>query len=128
MTAGIVLYVNNLSKMIQFYQQIFNFDLMGQDSDYARLMCGDYELVLQVSAQSQKLQGSATSPREETAMKPSFFVTETLAQMKQKIIAHQGQLFEPKNWLFHGKQVCDGCDCEGNIFQLRLETVTSDAI
>lgn len=122
MRTGLVLYCQNLAGMMTFYQQVFDFDLIDQDSDYARLLCGDYELVLLVSAQSQKLQGSAAYPREETALKPSFFVTETLAQMKQKIIARQGQLFEPKNWLFHGKQVCDGCDCEGNIFQLRIET------
>lgn len=127
MRTGLVLYCQNLAGMMTFYQQVFDFDLIDQDSDYARLLCGDYELVLLVSEQSQRFHGSATDPREQTALKPSFFVTETLPRIKEKIIAHQGDLFAPKSWLFDGRQVCDGCDCEGNIFQLRIETTNQDS-
>jgi len=64
--------------------------------------------------------GAPISPRENTTIKPTFFMDETLESITERVTSKGGALLKPKDWGFGGRLVCDGHDCEGNVFQLRL--------
>tara|TARA_R110001599_G_scaffold226761_1_gene425862 strand:- start:5205 stop:5438 length:234 start_codon:yes stop_codon:yes gene_type:complete len=63
---------------------------------------------------------SADKAREDTPIKPTFFIDIPLELIGEKIKEKNGAIYQPKSWRLEGRQVCDGCDCEGNIFQLRI--------
>lgn len=123
MQTGLAIYANQLERLLEFYQTVVPFELMERDADYALLKHGDFELVLletEVSKDFKSVEPSS-SPREQVALKPTFFVDSDLESLAKKIHALGGGLREPKDWTFGGRQVCDGWDSEGNIFQLRLK-------
>ncbi|MCC5904552.1 MAG: hypothetical protein JJT87_21795 [Halomonas sp.] len=82
-------------------------------------MAGDAELVLLETEVSKKAL-STDNAREDTPIKPTFFIDIPLELISEKIKEQGGAIYQPKGWSFGGRQVCDGCDCEGNIFQLRV--------
>jgi hypothetical protein len=67
-----------------------------------------------------KKASSTGKAREDATIKPSFFIDVPLELVGEKIKEKGGALYQPKSWNFGSRQVCDGCDCEGNIFQLRV--------
>lgn len=119
MKTGLVIYTSSIEKLATFYAHVFDMQMIESDGSYALLVGGDFELVLLETDVSQKGL-SAFEARENTALKPTFFVNTPLEFIEEKIKAKGGVVFSPKNWTFGGRQVCDAHDCEGNIFQLRI--------
>jgi len=121
MKTGLAIYSSDLGKLVSFYQDVFGFAVIEVEPDFALLEHGEFELVILETDISRSLnnQSSTPVPREATPLKPTFFVDDYLQDISKKVIAHGGSMREPKDWTFGGKLVCDGWDCEGNIFQLR---------
>lgn len=119
MRTGLVIYSSSIRRLTEFYCQVFGFDVQESDESYSLLMTGDFELVLLETAMSKKALRT-DSAREDTPIKPVFFIDVQLELISQKIKENGGTVYQPKSWEFGGRQVCDGCDCEGNIFQLRV--------
>ena len=119
MKTGLVIYTSSIEKLATFYVHVFGMQMIESDRSYALLVDGDFELVLLETDVSKKGL-SAFEARENTALKPTFFVNTSLEFIEEKIKAKGGVVFSPKNWTFGGRQVCDAHDCEGNIFQLRI--------
>jgi len=120
MKTGLVIYAGDLNRLLRFYQTVFDFTVVEKETSFAQLNSGEFELVLLETESSKAIQESQVIPRESSALKPTFFIEEQLQSISEKIIAKGGQIKTPKDWKFNGRLVCDGWDCEGNIFQLRI--------
>jgi hypothetical protein len=122
MKSGLVIYSSRLESLVDFYSTVLHLDVVEQDNTYALLEAVGFELVILETtiSKNSKSNEAAISPREDTAIKPTFFIDETLDDISHKIGSKGGALFKPKDWEFSGRLVCDGHDCEGNVFQLRL--------
>ncbi|MGE9295670.1 MAG: hypothetical protein ACQKBV_05225 [Puniceicoccales bacterium] len=123
MPAGIVIYTGNILPLFDFYMNALSFSECDRDEGYALLQHGDCELVL-METEIARLAGASTqppTPREAVAIKPVFFLDVTLESLRAGIIQFGGHLQEPKSWQFDGRTVCDGYDCDGNVFQLRTK-------
>lgn len=119
MRTGLVIYSSSISRLAEFYCHVFGFEVFEKDESYALLMAGDVELVLLETEISKKALNTDKA-REDTPIKPTFFIDVPLELIGRKIEEKDGAVYPPKNWDFGGRQVCDACDCEGNIFQLRV--------
>jgi predicted enzyme related to lactoylglutathione lyase len=57
--------------------------------------------------------------REDTALKLIFGVSD-LVETREQVAANGGELNGPgAAWVMGTDRVCDGHDCEGNVFQVR---------
>jgi len=119
MKTGLVIYSSSIDRLSDFYCHIFGFEVSEHDESYALLTIDEFELVLLETEISKKSTG-LNKPREDTPIKPTFFVDMPLEMIQRMIEEKNGFVYEPKGWLFGGRKVCDACDCEGNIFQLRV--------
>lgn len=126
MKSGLVIYSSRLDSLVDFYSTVLHLDVVEQDNTHALLEAVGFELVILETAISKNSKNDDTtiSAREDTAIKPTFFIDESLDDIGHKIVSKGGALFKPKDWEFGGRMVCDGHDCEGNVFQLRLLKIT----
>ncbi|HKK21583.1 MAG TPA: VOC family protein [candidate division Zixibacteria bacterium] len=130
MKSGLVFYVSDLKKMSNFYREVFGLQQREADEEFVALTNEQFELVLLRTATSKRMSNEAvkeSSPRQDTAVKPVFFVAEPIQSIRDKIVSLEGG-FKPSNkeWEFNGARVCDGWDPEGNIFQVRSSMRQSD--
>ncbi len=119
MKMGLVIYATSVHHMADFYAHVLELEVKDMEADYALLADEDFELVL-LTTDVSKRACKTDAARETTPMKPVFFVCASLDVLKDRIAAKGGTVYQPKAWEFGGRQVCDGHDCEGNIFQLRV--------
>jgi len=122
MRSGLALYAASLQRLASFYARVFLLDHVDQDDGYVMLQRGNFELAILETAASRE-RGRLTGPpalRESTPIKPILFMDETLNSISARIIKLGGGMHQPKPWTLNERLVCDGWDCEGNIFQLRL--------
>ena len=119
MKTGLVIYASSIERLISFYTHVFELEIIESDNTYALLVGDEFELVLLETEISKNFTNS-NEPRENTALKPTFFVESPLTLIREKIEEKGGFVYPPKSWEFGGRQVCDAYDCEGNIFQLRI--------
>jgi predicted enzyme related to lactoylglutathione lyase len=120
MKTGLVIYASSVGQLVEFYTQVFGYEVIESDNTYALLNEGDAELVLLETEVSKNVKNTY-KPRETTPLKPVFFTDSSLSDISKKIKENGGSVYPPKNWDFGGRQVCDAHDCEGNIFQLRVK-------
>ena len=120
--AGAIVYAKDIQRLARFYAAVADLEIVHEVDDHVVLESETYELVIvAIPAATAARIVIATPPvrRENTAFKLSFLV-ESLAEAR--IAAHDtgGELNAPaKEWDFQGLRVCDGCDPEGNMIQLR---------
>jgi len=119
MNSGLVIYVASIDRMVSFYSDVFGFEFVEKDNSHAVLLLQGFELVL-LETPTAKHFSLLVEPRENTSLKPVFFVDTPLEVLSERIKEKSGATFPQKTWHFKGHQVCDAYDCEGNIFQLRI--------
>ena len=119
MKTGLVIYASSVEQLMAFYAQVFELDIIESDNTYALLNKGSFELVILETEISKNVKNTY-KPRENTPLKPVFFIDSSLSDISGKIKEKEGFVYSPKNWEFGNRQVCDAHDCEGNIFQLRV--------
>ena len=118
--AGALIYAKDLSRLAHFYQQVLSMQLLLADDEHHVLASEDFQLI--VHAIPPHIAASIVlteppAPRENTAMKLFFSVPE-LTDAAATMVRLGGCLFEPV-WSGPGFAVRNGCDPEGNVFQLR---------
>ena len=127
-TAGAIVYAKDLRRVAQFYAAVADLEIVHEVADHVVLESETHELVVVAIPAAIAARIVITSPperRENTALKLSFAVP-SLAEAREAAKAAGGELNPPaKEWSFQGMRVCDGCDPEGNIIQLR--ELTADA-
>ncbi|PID64498.1 MAG: hypothetical protein CR962_01435 [Gammaproteobacteria bacterium] len=119
MKAGLVIYTSSIHHLTSFYSHVFGFEVIESDDTYALLSGGEFELVL-LETEAAKSSVISFEPRETTPLKPVFFSDLPLTLISERVKDKGGSVYPPKHWDFRGHQVCDAYDCEGNIFQLRI--------
>jgi predicted enzyme related to lactoylglutathione lyase len=121
-TAGAIVYAKDVARLSQFYAAVAGLEIVHEVDDHAVLESETHELVVvAIPAVTAARIVIATPPvrRENTAFKLTFLV-DSLAEARTAARAAGGDLDAPgKEWDFQGLRVCDGCDPEGNMIQLR---------
>ena len=121
-TAGAIVYAKDIQRLAQFYAAVADLEIVHEVADHVVLESETYELVVVAIPAAVAARIVITSPperRENTAFKLSFAVA-SLAEARDAAKAAGGELNPPgKEWSFQGMRVCDGCDPEGNMIQVR---------
>ena len=121
-TAGAIVYAKDIQRLARFYAAVADLEIVHEVADHVVLESETYELVIvAIPAATAARIVIATPPvrRENTAFKLSFAV-ESLAAARVAAQEAGGELNAPaKEWAFQGMRVCDGCDPEGNMIQMR---------
>lgn len=118
--AGALIYASDVPKLSAFYERLLTMELLHGDAEHHVLGSPDFQLILHAipPAIAATIEITvAPAPREETPIK-LFFSVASLAAAAQIAQALGGALFADE-WQGPGFRVRNGCDPEGNIFQLR---------
>ncbi|MFL6626660.1 MAG: VOC family protein [Burkholderiaceae bacterium] len=120
--AGAIVYAKDIHVLARFYAAVADLEVMHEVDDHIVLESETVELVIVAIPAATAARIVITTPpqrRENTAFKPVFAVP-SLAEARASAKANGGELDPPgKEWKFQGLRVCDGCDPEGNVIQLR---------
>jgi predicted enzyme related to lactoylglutathione lyase len=129
-TAGAIVYAKNIQRLARFYAEIADLEVVHEVDDHVVLESETYELVVVAIPAATAARIVITTPparRENTAFKLSFRV-DSLAQAREIAQAAGGELNPAaKEWDFQGMRVCDGCDPEGNMIQVREALAEAEA-
>jgi predicted enzyme related to lactoylglutathione lyase len=121
-TAGAIVYAKDIQRLARFYAEIADLEVVHEVDDHVVLESETWELVVVAIPAATAARIVITTPptrRENTAFKLSFRV-DSLMQAREAAQAAGGELNPPaKEWAFQGMRVCDGCDPEGNMIQVR---------
>ncbi len=118
--AGAFIYAKDLQRVSLFYQQLLSMTPLYADAEHHVLESPDIQLLVHAIPPHIASTVEIAAPpdrREQTAIKLFF----TVASLVTAVSAAQslgGDLFEPE-WHGPGFRARNGCDPEGNIFQLR---------
>lgn len=119
---GLAIFAKHPETVAQFYERLLNISVTEVESDYRKLEGDGFELmILQPPAAIANNIDLTTPPqiRSETATKPIFPVVSIAKAREVATQLNGGVKSIEQQWEFQGKQVCDGFDCEGNVFQLQ---------
>ena len=121
-TTGAIVYAKDIQRLARFYAAVADLEIVHEVADHLVLESETYELVVVAIPAAIAARIVITSPperRENTAFKLSFRV-DSLAAARATANDLGGELNAPaKEWSFQGMRVCDGCDPEGNMIQVR---------
>lgn len=121
-TAGAIVYAKDIRRLARFYAEVADLEVMHEVDDHVVLESETHELVIVAIPAATAARIVIASPparRVNTAFKLSFAVA-SLAEARAAAKAAGGELDAPaQEWNFQGLRVCDGCDPEGNVIQLR---------
>jgi catechol 2,3-dioxygenase-like lactoylglutathione lyase family enzyme len=118
--AGAVLFVTDIDRVARFYAAMIGFRESARGDDHVVLESPAFQLVVHRRYAPDSAETSHPPAwRMAAACKPVFFVS-SIAALRDVAEAHGG-VVEPadREWSFQGARVCDGCDPEGNVIQLR---------
>ena len=129
-TAGAIVHAKDIQRVARFYAEVAGLEIVHEVADHVVLESETYELVvvaIPAATAARILIASPPARRENTAFKLSFRV-DSLAQAREAARVAGGELNPPaKEWDFQGMRVCDGCDPEGNMIQVREAPPEPDA-
>ena len=121
-SAGAIVYAKDIHRLARFYAAVADLEVMHEVDDHIVLESETVELVIVAIPAATAARIVINTPpqrRENTAFKLVFPVA-SLSQARATAEANGGELNPPgKEWSFQGLRVCDGCDPEGNMIQLR---------
>jgi predicted enzyme related to lactoylglutathione lyase len=122
---GAAIYVADLERVTRFYTQVFGLEVEDRQSGFAVLNTSGWRLYLVAMPPEVVAEFGPSDPperREDTALKLIFGVSD-LAGTRERVAANGGTLNAPDGeWVMGADRVCDGHDCEGNVFQVRTPT------
>lgn len=118
--SGTVLYACDLERLAAFYEAALGMQRRFADAEHVLLANADTQLVLHVIPppfRALAVAGSPAAPRTTTAIKPFLSVArfDTVADAMRR---NGGELYADV-WKGPGFTMRNGCDCEGNLIQLR---------
>jgi predicted enzyme related to lactoylglutathione lyase len=120
--AGAIVHAKDIHALARFYAAVADLEVMHEVDDHIVLESESVELVIVAIPAATAARIVISTPparRENTAFKLVFAVP-SLADAREAAGANGGELNPPVDeWKFQGLRVCDGCDPEGNMIQLR---------
>ena len=121
-TAGAIVHAKDIARVARFYAEVADLEIVHEVADHIVLESETFELVVVAIPAATAARIVISTPparRENTAFKLTFAV-ESLAEAREAAQAAGGELNPvAKEWSFQGMRVCDGCDPEGNLIQVR---------
>jgi len=121
-TAGTIVYAKDIARVARFYADVADLEIVHEVEDHVVLESETHELVVVAIPAATAARIVISTPparRENTAFKLSFAVA-SIADARVAAQAAGGELNPPaREWDFQGMRVCDGCDPEGNMIQVR---------
>jgi hypothetical protein len=119
---GAIVYGKDMSMLAQFYSRVADLNVQSTQSDHIILGAPAFQLVVvQIPRQiAQSIQIEQPPVRRESTPIKLVFSVESIAAARGIAETLRGRL-DPveREWRFQGSLICDGCDPEGNVFQLR---------
>ncbi len=118
--AGLFIYAKDPERLSTFYESIGGMVRLHQTEGLIIIESSDIQLLIHGIPPSIAAGIAIKSPpdrREDTALK-FFFTVPSLAGSRQLAAQLGGEVFN-ENWQGPGFVVCNACDPEGNIFQVR---------
>ena len=112
----IIYYVHDVALLKAFYQTHFGLEVVEEiEEEWVVLQAGMIELALHRAGQPfrQSTNGGASSN-----VKLVFSVCSDLGEMREKLLEAGVAMRRVKRYEGFPYQLCDGCDPEGNVFQL----------
>jgi predicted enzyme related to lactoylglutathione lyase len=113
----VILFVGDTEKMTAFYRDVIGLPVIeGEGSDFVVLDAGGCQLCIH-AIPAEYLEGSFdhAPPREDSYVK-FVFEAEDIEAERQELIEKGARMKEVVR--FGSIALCDGCDPEGNIFQI----------
>ncbi|QUY44273.1 hypothetical protein HRE53_21740 [Acaryochloris sp. 'Moss Beach'] len=120
--AGLFVYAKYLKCLANFYETVLKISAVHQSDEYVVLQSSDIQLIIHAIPQHIAKGitiSSPPEPREQTALK-FFFTVSSLSDARQAAAELGGEVFT-EQWSSPAFHVCNACDPEGNIFQVREE-------
>jgi catechol 2,3-dioxygenase-like lactoylglutathione lyase family enzyme len=112
----VILFVDDIKKATDFYENIIGLELIGERSDeFVSLDAGGCQLCLH-QIPSQFADATNQGEAREDSYTKFVFYSNNIESDRAELIEKGVQMKEIVR--FDGIEICDGCDCEGNIFQL----------
>lgn len=118
--AGLFIYAKDIARLAGFYESILGMSRLYGTEELVVLESKDIQLVVHAMPPDIASKVTVTSPpqrRENTALK-FFYTVASIAGARSSAAALGGKVFE-EQWQGPGFRVCNACDPEGNIFQVR---------
>lgn len=112
--AGVLVYARDLDRVAAFYERVAGMQRVHATSERIVLASADADLVVHVPSGPLP---NDSAPRPGAAFKPFFSVADLDAALAEVDAAGGAGL--PGRWSGPGFTVCNACDPEGNIVQLR---------
>jgi hypothetical protein len=121
---SLVIYAKSKRRVSAFYRQTLELVAIEEASTHDLLRGPGIELVIHAIPEQYASQISIANPpqvREDTPLKPVFFVKSLEAVRLAAESA--GGLLQPRDkaWQYNSAVVLDGCDPEGNVVQFRQQ-------
>ncbi len=117
---GVVIYACDLERLAAFYETALGLQRRVADAEHVVLASADTQFILHAipsAFRALAVAGSAAEPRTAAAIKPFLSVAD-LDVVADAMARNGGELF-PETWQGPGFRMRNGCDCEGNLLQLR---------
>lgn len=118
--AGALIYAFDPERVAAFYEAVLGMQRRVADAEHIVLASADFQLILHaIPAPHRALVVIGTPPqvRERAAIR-LFFSVPALEVAARAMRDRGGEMFEA-SWEGPGFTVRNGCDCEGNVLQLR---------
>jgi predicted enzyme related to lactoylglutathione lyase len=118
--AGLFIYAKDLERITHFYESVLGMSRLHTTKEMVVLQLQNLQLIVHYIPEHIPSTFEITTPperREDTALK-FFFTVENIANARTATAALGGEVFD-EQWQGPGFNVCNACDPEGNIFQLR---------
>lgn len=120
--AGLVLYAKDMNRVATFYAALAGLAETQRERDFVVLERDGFQLVIVAAPEAIAAQITIGKPprrREDTPIKPVFVVS-GIDAVRAAVVEHGGCIDATERaWSFGPWRVCDGCDPEGNVLQLR---------
>jgi catechol 2,3-dioxygenase-like lactoylglutathione lyase family enzyme len=112
----IILFVDDIAKTTDFYENIIGLSTIGErDSEFVSFDAGGCQLCLHQIPSEYLEAGNKYEIREDSYTKVVFY-SDNVERNRAELIAKGVRI--KRIVKFDGIEICDGCDCEGNIFQI----------
>jgi len=119
-TSGLFVYAKHLDRLVGFYEMVLQLPVVHRSPGMAVLQSQAMQLIVHAIPPHIAEGITIASPpqrREQTALK-FFFSVPSIANARHRA-AQQGGEVLTEAWEEPGFRVCNACDPEGNIFQVR---------
>lgn len=118
--AGLFIYAKDLERLTKFYESVLGVSRLHATPEMVILQLQNLQLLVHAIPEHIASTFEITTPperREDTALK-FFFTVDSIANARITAAAMGGEVFN-EQWQGPDFNVCNACDPEGNIFQLR---------